>query len=69
MKSTVVHVATWRSYCGISAKKRDEQKKMAQAKVRQWYAVDVSDDIAEAICIGKYLAEKYMRNNTIISWE
>ena len=65
----IVHVATWRSYCGITAKTRDDQKKMAQMKVQTWYGVKVDNDVAEAICIGKYLAEKYIKNNTTVNWE
>ena len=65
----VVHVATWRSFCGITAKRRDDQKKAAQVKVNQWYGVSVTDDVAEAICMGKFLAEKYIKNNSMMSWE
>lgn len=42
---------------------------MAQLKVHEWYGVSVNNDVAEAICIGKYMAEKFMKNNVIISWE
>lgn len=69
VEQSVIHVATWRSYCGITAKKRDDQKRMAQLKVHEWYGVSVNNDVAEAICIGKYMAEKFMKNNVIISWE
>lgn len=65
----VVHVSTWRSYCGITAKKRDDQKRAAQMKVSEWYGVQVNNDVAEAICLGKYLAEKHIKNNSMMSWE
>ena len=65
----VVHVSTWRSYCGITAKKRDDQKRSAQIKVNQWYGINVNNDVAEAICMGKYLVEKYIKNNSMMSWE
>lgn len=63
-----IYVATWRNYCGISARYRDDQKKAAQRKVNEWYGISVNNDVAEAICLGKYTAEKYMKNNTMVRW-
>lgn len=65
----VIHVSTWRSYCGITARKRDDQKRQAQLKVQEWYGVSVNNDVAEAICMGKYVAEKHIKNNSLMSWE
>jgi Holliday junction resolvasome RuvABC endonuclease subunit len=64
----VVHVSTWRSYCGITAKTRTDQKNSAKIKVKMWYDANVTDDVAEAICLGKYIAEKYVKNNILINW-
>lgn len=66
--NVVVHVSTWRSHCGITARSRDDQKRAAQLKVSEWYTLNLSHDVAEAICMGKYVSEKYIRNNSIISW-
>ena len=46
---------TWRSIIGIpqgSQHKREELKKMAIDFIQQTYGIEVSDDVAESICIG-----------------
>ena len=45
----------------LPLKQEMTKKKMAQMKVQTWYGVKVDNDVAEAICIGKYLAEKYIK--------
>ena len=42
----------WKSRCGIEGKKREEQKESSKAKVKELYDIEVSDDEADAICIG-----------------
>lgn len=64
----IIHVQTWRAYTGITAKKRQDAKNAAKIKVRNRYGVEVTDDEAEAVCIGRYMAEKYMKNNTMYEW-
>lgn len=66
---TIVHVSTWRSYSKITARKRDDQKRAAQLRVNEWYGIQANNDVAEAICLGKYLATKYIKNNSMLSWE
>lgn len=68
IESIVVHSATWKSYCNISGKSRTDQKRSAQFKVKGWYGINVTQDEADAICIGKYLSGKYIKNNEMISW-
>lgn len=68
-ESIIVHSQTWKSFCGISAKSRTDQKRSAQLKVKEWYGVNVGQDEADAICMGKYLSEKYIRNSQMVSWE
>lgn len=51
---TVVHATTWRSVVGIKGRARAEQKKNAQLFVEQTYNKSVSQDEADAICIGTY---------------
>ncbi len=65
---TVVHSATWKSFCGINQKNRSDQKRAAQVKVKGWHNENVTQDEADAICIGKYLTEKYLRNFEIIDF-
>lgn len=63
-----IHTATWRENCQISGKYRADKKKSAQLKVKEWFDIDVSNDIADAICIG-YSAVTYEKKNTdLISW-
>lgn len=46
--------ATWRSTCGIRGKARSDKKANSQKHVFEKYGLQVSDDIADAICIGEY---------------
>lgn len=64
----VVHSQTWKAYCGIIAKNRSDQKRSAQIKVKEWYGINTTQDEADAICMGKFLSEKYLKNNTMIQW-
>ena len=64
----IVHSATWKAFCKITAKNRTDQKRAAQLRVKEWYGVNVTQDEADAICMGKYLGEKYIKNNEMISW-
>jgi Holliday junction resolvasome RuvABC endonuclease subunit len=65
---TVVHTATWRAHCKITAKQRADQKRAAQLLVKRKYDRDCTQDEADAICIGTYMVEKYMRNNEMIDF-
>lgn len=67
-ESAVIYCNTWRSALQFSSKTRTDQKREAQLKVKNWYGVAVSSDEADSICIGRYLVEKYMRNNYLIEW-
>lgn len=51
---TVVPPATWRHTCGIRGKARVDKKRNAQLYVEDKYGLKVSDDIADAICIGEH---------------
>lgn len=50
----LVPPATWRHTCGIRGKMRADKKRNAQIYVRDKYGINVSDDIADAICIGEH---------------
>lgn len=65
----VIHSQTWKAYCKITAKSRNDQKRSAQLKIKDWYGLNVTQDEADAICMGKFLSEKYIRNNEMVSWE
>ena len=62
-----VYAGVWRKACEIKGRFRADQKKNAQLKVKQWFNIDVTNDEADAICIGKYLCKKSIPN--IIVWE
>jgi hypothetical protein len=40
-----------------------------QLLVKQWFDVTVSDDCADAIGIGKYVSDNYVKQTEIINWE
>lgn len=64
----VVHAATWRKFCGVKGRTRADKKKSAQLLVKEWYDAYVTQDEADAICIGKYEAERNFKNNSMIEW-
>lgn len=49
---------SWKSALGIKGKRRDEQKRNAQTWVINNYCLQVSQDIADAICIGAAYLKK-----------
>lgn len=53
----IVSSATWRSHCKITGKTRNDKKKSCQLKIKEWYGVNITNDEADAICIGKYGAD------------
>jgi len=65
----VVHVASWRSFCEVKGRNRSELKKNAQGKVKQWYDVSVTQDEADAICMGRYAVSEFGKNNQFTAWE
>lgn len=62
------HVSIWRQYCGIKGKARADKKRNAQLKVKEWYDISVSNDEADAICIGRYASNVAVKNSTLIEW-
>ena len=62
-----VYSAVWRKACGIKGRYRADKKKSAQIQVDKWYNLKVTDDAADAICIGRYYFNK--TTPKIIKWE
>lgn len=60
----VVPPVTWRSHFNISGK-RETVKKQAIMKVATMYNINVVDDVAEAILIGKYYIDKSLAKTQI----
>ena len=57
-----VRPSQWRSACGFEQGKghdRDDLKKQAIAFVKKIYGIDVTDDEADAICIGYYVLKLF----------
>jgi len=51
----------WQAQFNITGKQRMEQKKNVMKKVKQLFDIDVTDDVADAILIGKYAYNKYCK--------
>ena len=63
----LVSVNSWRNYCNVGeGRGRENKKKQAQDKVKEWYNIDCTQDEADAICIGKYFC--HLLKNTHSSW-
>lgn len=65
----IIHVASWRSYCEVKGKNRSELKKNAQTKIKLWYDISVTQDEADAICLGRYTVNEYLKNNDFSGWD
>lgn len=68
----LANIATWRSVEQIDGKTREEKKSNAKIRVKQCYDIDVTDDIADAILIGRYAIHKHdntIDENNIVRWE
>ena len=66
---SVYSAATWRKYCGVKGKYRSDKKKSMQLLAKDWYDVNISNDEADAIGIGKYASEIYNDRHKLVSWE
>ena len=59
---TIVPAATWRKTCGVKGRVRNEYKPAAQAHVLEKYKIQVTEDEADAICIGEYGVKNFSLN-------
>lgn len=57
----IIPSTQWKSLCGIKGRKRDEQKQNAIKFVREKFNIDVSSDVADAICLNYYAWQKVIR--------
>ena len=69
MTYTICPPATWRAYCGVKGKSKSDKKKSMQIIVKNLFDISVTNDEADAIGIGKYIADSYNPKPSIISWE
>lgn len=66
---TIVHSATWKSHANFVSRTRTDQKREARLRVKDWYGVVVTQDEADAICMGRYVAEKYLPSEAMLHFE
>lgn len=64
----VIPSGTWRKGVGVKGIHRADRKRSAQNLVKQWFDINVTEDEADAICLGKY-ATKNCIQPKIIKWE
>ena len=61
---------TWRHTIGVKGKARADRKRSMQMLVKQWYQIDVSDDVADAIGIGYYVVHAGKQTSlNVENWE
>ena len=65
----IVPPATWRSHCDVKGRTRTDRKRSMQTRVKEWFDITVSDDIADAIGIGKYINDKHRKKVEVFDWE
>lgn len=61
--------ATWRAHCGVKGKSKADKKCSMQLLAKEWFDISVSDDVADAIGIGKYLANTAKPKPQVMFWE
>jgi len=69
MEYVIVPPATWRAHCEVKGRSRTDRKRSMQMKVKDWFDISVSDDIADAIGIGKYISDNHKKKVKIYNWE
>lgn len=61
--------ATWRAHCGVKGRTRSDKKRSMQKLIKDWFDITVSDDVADAIGIGKWVSEKVNKEVVLTNWE
>lgn len=59
---------TWRAHCGVKGVSRSDKKKSMQLLVKKWFDISVSDDEADAIGLGKYVADTFKKQVEVVQW-
>lgn len=62
----IVSPSTWRTFSGVKGRTRTDKKRSAQLIVKELCGIDVSDDIADAILIGRYASTKNAKSEVIM---
>lgn len=58
IKYEIIPPKTWKSTCGIKGARRAQQKANAQKHILDVYKQQVTEDEADAICIGEHIIKK-----------
>ena len=69
IKCTVCPTNTWRHACNVKGRTRADKKRSMQLKIKEWYGISVTDDIADAIGIGYYLSHQIENRTKVVNWE
>lgn len=65
----IVSPASWKSNAGVKGRSRVDQKKSAQLIVGQLYNIQATQDESDAILLGKYGIDKFLKNNRMVDFE
>lgn len=65
----IIPPSTWKSNAGVKGKSRVDQKKSAQLIVQQLYNIQATQDESDAILLGKYGIDKFLKNNRMVNFE
>lgn len=55
-----IYASSWKSSTGVTGRDRTAQKRNAQAKVKELHEIDVTQDEADAILMGRHISHKEM---------
>lgn len=69
VKYEICPTNTWRAHCKVKGRTRADKKASTKALIKEWYDIKVTEDEADAIGIGKYLAESVAPATVVQSWE
>lgn len=64
----MVTASQWRSGVGVKGQNRKALKKCAIDLVKEWYNIDVGEDEADAICLGRHISYNKLKND-FFEWE
>lgn len=65
----IVSPSSWKSNAGVKGKSRADQKKSAQLIVQHLYNIQTTQDESDAILLGKYGIDKFLKNTRMVNFE
>lgn len=64
----IISSNTWRSFLQIKGRSRVDKKRSAQFLIKERYDISVSEDEADAICLGRYSSKNIFNKPKLMSW-